>query len=617
MVLFVRPRLGLFTLFVLGVTRSAFGIDPCPTTAQTFEITTTAEATELATALNCSGGGTFDVLWEGRVVVDETFALTDGSVVTIAGVGSGSIVDGGGTTQLFTVSDATLELSEIGLENGSGTDGNADISGGNGGAIGVSGPDSAVFCTGATSFNSNTANTGGAVSVKNGAVVSWTGGTSFHGNTASQVFGGAVSVENGSSVSWDGRTNFTGNVASIRGGALYSNEGIVVFAGETFFADNVARTGGGALLATFSDVSWSDRMSFKNNTLNTARESGGTVQVEDSVISWDGETSFYGGSGGVGGALHVTRSSAVWKGETTFCDNVVELRGGALSVEISSEVSWTGETLFCNNTVDENFIGGGTGGAIHVSDSTVSWNGTTTFTDNTAVTGGALYGDVGAGMIWSGATAYEKNAASANGGAVALTGDVLLDLTTAGTSLSLTGNTAGIAGGGMYQSNVGKGLTWDSVSFISNSALNGGAVYSVGTGAETEGKTTYPSVFANCLFRGNVAEVSGGAMESAAGNDEFTNSTFEGNTAGELGGGLRVAGTTTLTGCDFVGNGAGGEGPAVANVGTITMVNTSFTDNNLICTSGAFLNFTIEASNVSLVPPVDVRCSDYIFQVSK
>ena len=75
------------------------------------------------------------MLWEGTAIVNETIALTDGSVVTVTGVGSGAIADGGDITQLFTVSNATLYLADTGLENGYGPGGDYNVAAGNGGAV--------------------------------------------------------------------------------------------------------------------------------------------------------------------------------------------------------------------------------------------------------------------------------------------------------------------------------------------------------------------------------------------------------------------------------------------------------------------------------------------------
>ena len=214
---FARPGWGLLAAFLLRALGSAVSIDPCPATAQSFEVTTTEDARNLVTALKCSGGGSFDVLWQGTVIVDETIALTDGSVVTIAGVGSGSVVDGNGTTKLFTVANAKLNLADVTLENGYGYSGESIY----GGAIRAAGGEAVVSCSGTTAFNNNTAYGGGAVAIEFGAVGLWRGDTFFTGNTA-HLTGGAVYSNEAQSLSWTGQTRFTRNVAEHTGGALVS-----------------------------------------------------------------------------------------------------------------------------------------------------------------------------------------------------------------------------------------------------------------------------------------------------------------------------------------------------------------------------------------------------------
>lgn len=296
----------------------------------------------------------------------------------------------------------------------------------------------------------------------------------------------------------------------------------------------------------------------------------------------------------MGGALFITGNSTVsWTGQTHFCNNragdaMDNGFGGAVRVEGSSIVM-TGSTTFTGNYAR-------TGGAVYVGrDATMDWDETTNFTNNSAVVGGALYGDFGAQLRWGGEITFTENTASENGGAFALGGEMSLDMTAVGIKLLFTGNNANIAGGAVYQSGIGVGLTWTGVTFVSNFALNGGAVYSVasGTALEQDGDN-FHSKYIDCIFRDNSAEASGGAVESAAGKDDFFTTTFDGNTAGAIGGALRVAGTTNLTLCEFVGNGANETGPAVASVGTIVVSNISFENNGLLCAPGAFLNYSIE-----------------------
>eukprot|EP00904_Undaria_pinnatifida_P008212 jgi/Undpi1/4520/HiC_scaffold_18.g07874.m1 len=477
-----------FTVFFLRVTRSTVSV-PCPITPQTLNVTTAEDARDLATTVNCSGGGVFEVLWQGAVIVESTIALTDDCNVSIIGVGLDAVVDGGGTTQLFTVRNSSLYITNLELENGYGY---------SGGAVAAIGVYSIVSYSENTTFNYNVASSGGAVSVADGARGFWTGDSSFKGNNATGVYGGA------------------------------------------------------------------------------------------------GETTFNGGSGGTGGALHAAGSDVTWGGETNFFDNVADLSGGAIHTAASSSVSWTGQTQFFNNKVHFEGNIGQDGGAIFVVDSDISWNGTTTFSNNSADSdGGAICAEGSTNTAWSGPTTFSNNTANANGGTLALLGVLSVDIPPMGNILLLSGNVATIVGGAVYQESMNTGLSWAGASFVSNSALNGGAVYSVGSAAAIGSS---PNSYDNCRFDDNSASASGGAIESTAGRDYFVDTTFKGNTAWNIGGGLRLAGTATFSRCIFVGNGAEGPGPAVSNVGTLFIVDTTFTKNALLCAPDTFLNFTVRGN---------------------
>ncbi|CAM9564572.1 unnamed protein product, partial [Laminaria digitata] len=307
----------------------------------------------------------------------------------------------------------------------------------------------------------------------------------------------------------------------------------------TSFSRNTAGFSGGAVFVqTGSSLSWTGQTNF---TRNEAKSDGGALRSADSIITFSGETAFAANTAGItAGTIHALNSVFFWEGETSFCDNEANLNGGALSIKSSSNVSWTGETLFCDNRVINR---GGRetasfGGAMYVQDSNVSWNGTTAFTNNTAASGGAVFAEGVTVMAWGGASTFLENTGTTNGGAVALGTQVSVDLTTSGTNLSLTGNVAGVAGGAVYMLGTSFGITWQGARFISNSALNGGGVYSVACGTAITVYGKQPSEYVDCTFRNNTAVASGGAVESAVGVDIFSNTVFEANTAKELGGGL-------------------------------------------------------------------------------
>lgn len=262
----------------------------------------------------------------------------------------------------------------------------------------------------------------------------------------------------------------------------------------------------------------------------------------------------------------------------------------------ASHVSWDGDTEFdgCVSIV---------GGAIFVAnESSVYWSGRTTFTSNEAfLDGGAIASpppdaeknQKSSTLAIMGETAFINNTCGANGGALAMFGALSLTIDTE--DVSFIGNSAGAAGGAVIVSGTGVGPVFSDVSFISNSAKVGGGVYVVGSGNTKHTLALgaqNPTKYYRCLFMSNRATATGGAIDSAAGQDVIVDSVFMDNTAG-VGGALRLAGTASINTCSFVDNVSDeGGGAAVSNIGPLlTITNSSFVDNLFNCRQGTFLGF--------------------------
>lgn len=160
------------------------------------------------------------------------------------------------------------------------------------------------------------------------------------------------------------------------------------------------------------------------------------------------------------------------------------------------------------------------------------------------------------------------------------------------------GNTASVAGGAVFLSATGIGPTFNGTRFNSNSAQVGGGVFSTGTGTavtttQNGDNTYYPTKFIGCTFVDNVADATGGAINTASGRDTFIDTSFVHNSAG-VGGALRLAGEASLDNCSFVENISDEDGgPAVSNIGFISNVSfTSFRENKFVCNVQHFFTFT-------------------------
>ena len=150
----------------------------CSTDTQNLVVNGTISATSFAEAVNCNGG-TLNVTWHGRVIIDSTISVSDGSTVNLIGADSGSEVDGGGSIQLFNLDNARLHLVGMKLSN--------DIAA-NGGAIAAA---ASTIILINTTFTCNTAqNDAGPVYLDNSFLIVRDGKTKFAGNSAG-LYGGA------------------------------------------------------------------------------------------------------------------------------------------------------------------------------------------------------------------------------------------------------------------------------------------------------------------------------------------------------------------------------------------------------------------------------------------
>lgn len=127
---------------------------PCAAGVNNRTISNSAQAVDLTEVLFCSGGQ-FEVNWVGEVLLSRTIAVSDGTSLKVSGSSSGgSVIDGGGTYQLFNVSEgATLELQGLLLVNGASSSA--------GGAIALSGSSSLEVRNCSFEFNNATAGDGG------------------------------------------------------------------------------------------------------------------------------------------------------------------------------------------------------------------------------------------------------------------------------------------------------------------------------------------------------------------------------------------------------------------------------------------------------------------------
>ena len=538
---------------------------PCvPERQQNWVVANTTQARALAQALNCSGG-TFEVEWIGRVVVDRTLVVVGGTSLSITGVGSSAVMNGGGSIGLLTVSTSSLRVTNMMILDGSSTSGGA-----------IAAFRSSIFLND-TSFVGNVAAVhGGAVFIAEGSTLKSRGDITFFSNGAGRR-GGALCVRELSTVAMKSRVNFTGNSASYGGAVDISSTSNASWEGPATFLSNAALTDGGALyVTTNSIVSWEEQTIFAYNKVYTL---GGAVLVANSSkVSWNAATSFVANSGKYGGGLCVVgRSNVSLTGSTIFQNNTA-VSGGAVITAAHSRVELIGDTNFASNLAQ---LGGG---AISSTIAT-SIHPYTSSSEEPSV------------IVIEGRATFEFNKCGSSGGAITLS--ELLSVESANTAaITFRGNLAGIYGGAVSIDTMTIGPTFYSTLFEGNSAESGGAVSiidsgtTVSTDLNTDDTVENWAVFDTCSFEGNTASIVGGAIFSTSGRIQIINSSFTINVA--FGGGALVfAGTTYIAGCSFYGNIAEIKGGwTVYNLGDMAgLVNITYGDNLPRCNSGSFINF--------------------------
>ena len=462
---------------------------------------------------------------------------------------------------------------------------------------------SGVLWKGITSFFNNSAVRGGAVYAMGGTNMRWTGPTTtFVSNTAISDLGGAIVVTD-STLSWSGSTEFAHNRANNSGGALSIQNSTVSWDGHTAIASKEAAGSEGIAGANVAS-SWGD-VSFSGETLffnNSAMAGGAMFTSRGSNVSWSGSTTTFTSntaSFSAGGAINVRGTNLSCSGATIFVDNSAKVFGGGIVMWAGTRSDWSGNVTFSKNNATF-------GGAVYIyEDVSVAWTGYTTFTSNKAEEGGgaiavnvldAIADDERLSILSIAGTAVmTDNVCNRDGGAMWLAGGLSMEIDSTA-NVMFQRNRAVAAGGAIFITGAYAGPTFPGVSFVSNSAQLGGGVYATSSGnakITAEGlRTSQPIAFDRCRFVGNTATATGGAIQSAAGQDKVVNTSFEGNSA-RAGGALYLAGTSEFFGCSFIDNESDeGAGLAIFNIGYVaTMQNSSFGVDSYNCAPDTFMTY--------------------------
>ena len=578
----------------------------CPAELQQeWFVDSATQARAFADSARCVGGS-FNVTWKGKIVVDKTISIFEGTVLNVMGGDADAAIVGDGNNRLFAVINAVLNLRNIIVSQG-----NAMY----GGAIAAASGSRLFFSR--VVFSTNTASIGGgAICLTNGSTVTVGEDTVFSNNTASD--GGALYITSGSAVWGEEETYFTKNSAtSGNGGALYvTNGSSTVWTATSHFLHNTAHNDGGALfLADHSNASWN---AVSNFTANIAQIKGGALLVEESSrVVWTAESHFLSNDArGGGGALYVRDNSSahwaavsqffnnsagldagalgmsngcsgVWEAASRFSNNNANRSGGALRIVTNCNATWTAASDFIANNAEKN------GGALNVAgESNVEWTASSNFSGNTAGDdGGALLLRDDSSAIWTASSYFHGNSAQMDGGTIALwrscsatsiilTNNVLeSSYDVWGSKSVFSANSARYNGGAVFASSDSTVFWGDNVRFIHNTAEYGGALF-VTDGVTTEWR-------GNTDFISNIAQLDGGAIGSKAFESDLT-STMRGDITVVRSEESKISlkGDTI-----FANNTCGGKGGGMALVQSLTVFfdtkNTTFLHNSAGVSGGA------------------------------
>lgn len=332
----------------------------CVADVQLLTVESTHDAYALAQALNCTGGGSFEVEWKGRVTLNDTISISNGTALSVLGY-EGSVIDGESALQLFEVEAATLYLSGLELGNGS-----TETSGG---AVSLTSASNltVVNCT----ISSNSAEvSGGAILAEDGSLLSLEGTNMFDSNDAVD-YGGAVLIDDSSTLLISGVSTFVDNYANYGGGLALLDYSLFNVTGEVHFTNNTASVNGAGIYSYSSAFLLSDPRENATSTFsgNSAEELAGALYWSGSDVELQLlRAVFTGNTAESGGAMYLARGDNVQIDSTRFKSNVAQIDGGAV---VARSLGGRGDFAELTNLTFEDNVAGSNGGAMVVEDGSV------------------------------------------------------------------------------------------------------------------------------------------------------------------------------------------------------------------------------------------------------
>ena len=333
-----------------------------------------------------------------------------------------------------------------------------------------------------------------------------------------------------------GHLLFSGNVAFRNGGAIYTDSGSVSLGkninSNHHFSNNTANNGGAIYFKStrsrLSQIKITGSSTFDGNrATGESKPAGGAVYVYFSNFTLTGTATFSDNDAFYGAGIYVFGTDTLIRGSITLIENTAEIGGGVFIVTSKVKIE-TRNVSFIGNVARNR------GGGLRISNFDPN-NGMTirgNFINNSAeICGGAVYIEMGLNVM-----AFDSVTVRGNSGSSLCLSDA---------NVIFRGDTqihdnTGENGGGIFTRNSTLRFT-DSSRFYSNSAVAGGAIYSLfGSRILFGGVHT---------FIQNIADREGGAL-SIQGTDivtAFKNTLIFTSNSASNGGAIYLGSRATLT----------------------------------------------------------------------
>ena len=548
------------------------------------------------TATNNGGGIKTGNQIAGQDVYTAKIVMSGGLISeNTANNGGGLIVEGAGCEMVLTGGEISKNTATYG------------------GAMYVS-TKTAFTMEGGKIADNSAKKTGGGIQMLN-STATFTGGE-LSGNQCPST-GGAVYVNDKDSVATFDGVKVTKNKGGYGGGACAANRGKIIFKSGTFSNNTAVNNGGGMYISTNSTLDMHGGTITGNNvekdtggglyglrstmnlyggsvSYNTSKVGGGGIMVAAATLNLNGTDVLYNtavsesGTGGTGGGVRTNCQTVTQNGVKTEYKAKINMTAGTIK---GNECGYGGGGVLVNGVGASMKMSGGVvcdnvsgsfGGGLYVSNQTVfEMTGGEVSRNEAPKEGGGIWLAKNNEFSIANAKFYE-NYCDKNGGAVYMHNNCKCTFT----NVEFSKNVAKNCGGAIFTvqdcNAIMKGCTFTDNKSID---LSGGAVF-----------LRYIGTVEDCVFTGNQSGANAGALycgQSSLSVNGFGNktrrmagitisgSTFENNNAPALGGAVYImmSGYTEMKDSTFKGNTAGELGTAIWAEEDLSMENVTVTGN--------------------------------------